>query len=347
MKTFRLKTSAVAMLPIFGLALAAPAYASGDKHKTQAGQSQQTAQMQTTGDLAKRAPMREMRLSQLIGKDVRNAQGEDLGDIKDVVMDVNNGRLHYVILSFGGFLGMGDKLFAYPARAFSPASDKDELVLNVARERLKDAPGFDSNKYPDFGTADYRGRVDSYFGPTVAIESRPNMRLIRGSELLGKDVNGSNGRDLGEIEDVVINMANGTVHYAVLEFDQSWSLNNKLFAFPLRSFKQGANWGDDLVLNISKDRLNNVPGFDKNSWPNLNDPKWITDMDRYLVATAIIPLPSTTNDALWTRLDANRDGWLSAEEAKTDTNVLYEWRKMDSSKDGKITRTEFDAAYRR
>lgn len=344
MKILKLKTSIAAMLPIFGLVLAAPVYTASDKDKSQAAQSQQTTAGQT-----QRAAMREMRLSQLIGKDIRNAQGEDLGDIKDVIIDVNNGRVHYVVLSFGGFLGLGDKLFAYPARSFTPASNKDELILNVAKERLKDAPGFESNKYPDFGTADYRERVDSYFGPTVKIETRPNMRLIRGSELLGKNVNGANGRDLGEIEDVVINMANGNVRYAVLAFDQSWSLNDKLFAFPLQSFKQGATWRDDLVLNISKEKLNNVPGFDKSRWPNVNDPQWITDIERYLVrtTTAVTPLPSTTNDALWTRLDANNDGWLSADEAKAHKNVHSGWKKMDRDKDGKITREEFNAAYRR
>jgi sporulation protein YlmC with PRC-barrel domain len=267
MKSLKLKTSVAVLLSIFGLALAGPVYAA-----SKPAPAMKSSQAQSVA-------LRNVRLSELIGKDVRNAQGEDLGDIKDAVIDINNGRVHYVVLSFGGFLGLGDKLFAYPMRAFSPTADKDELVLNVAKERLKDAPGFEANRYPDFQSADYRGRVDRYFGPTLAIESRPNMRLIRGSELLGKDVNGANGRDLGEIKDVVVSMANGNVHYAVLEFDKSWSLNDKLFAFPLRSFKQGAKWSDDLVLNISKDTLNNVPGFDRNAWPNLNDPKWNADID--------------------------------------------------------------------
>lgn len=338
MKTLKLKTSVALMLPVFGLALAAPAYAQTSTNT----QANKPAQMQ-------RAAVRDMRLSQLIGKDVRNAQGEDLGDIKDVIMDVNNGRVHYVVLSLGGFLGLGDKLFAYPVRAFSPASDKDELVLNVARERLKAAPGFDSNKYPDFNRPDYRTQVDTYFGPTVAVKAQPNMRLIRGTELLDKDVNGPDGRDMGEIEDVVINMGNGDVHYAVLEFDQSWSLNNKLFAFPLRSFKQGANWSDDLVLNVSKDRLNNVPGFDKSNWPNLNDPKWRGDVDRYLVATTttVVPLPSATNDALWKKLDTNNDGWLSRDEVKADASGMGNWSKMDRDNDGRVSRADFNAAYRR
>lgn len=302
-----LKPTMALLAAIFGITLSVPVIA--NEKMTRAGQTTEAQRSAQASGTAQKQLMvrRDMRLSQLIGKDVRNAQGEDLGDIKDVILDINNGRVHYVILSFGGVLGLGDKLFAYPMRAFSPASNKDELILNVDRERLKNAPGFEANRYPDFSKPDYQQQVDRYFGPTLAIKPQTNMRLVRGSEVLGKDINGSNGRDLGEIEDVVINVANGDVHYAVLEFDQSWSLNNKLFAFPLRAFTQGGSWSDDWMLNISKDTLNNVPGFDKNKWPNLNDQKWVADVDRYLVATAVVPLPSTTNDALWNRLDANKD----------------------------------------
>ncbi|MGH6611986.1 MAG: PRC-barrel domain-containing protein, partial [Burkholderiaceae bacterium] len=94
MQSKKLKKSVALMLPIFGLALAAPVYAAS-KSATTMNKPAQT----------QRVAMRDMRLSQLIGKDVRNAQGEDLGDIKDVILDVNNGRVHYVVLSFGGFLG--------------------------------------------------------------------------------------------------------------------------------------------------------------------------------------------------------------------------------------------------
>ena len=285
-KTLKLKPMVVLMAPIFGLALAAPSYAAdhtSTKTMSEKGMSQHMA-------------ARDVRASELMGKDVRNAQGEDLGDIKDLVIDLNNGRIQYVVLSFGGFLGLGDKLFAYPIRAFKPAADHDELVLNVPKEKLKHAPGFDSKSSPDWDKADYRNQVDRYFGPTVAIKSQPNMRLMRASDLIGKDVNGSDNKDLGEIKDVVINMNDGSVRYAVLEFDQSWSLKDKLFAFPLRSFKPGAKSSDDLVLNVSKESLNNTPGFDKNSWPKLNDPKWTADIDRYLVPTTVTPLPSTPND---------------------------------------------------
>lgn len=297
------KSSAVLVASVFGAALATPVLGQTTATTKQPATTNAASSASTVNDPKMAA--RQMRASQLMGKDVRNAQGEDLGDIKGVAIDVNNGRVHFVVLSFGGFLGLGDKLFAYPARAFKPSMDRDELVLTVAKEKLKNAPGFEASSYPDWNTPTYRGQVDSYFGPTTAVPAQSNVRLVRASELLGKDVNGPDGRDLGEIREVVIDMSNGDVRYAVLEFDQSWSLKDKLFAFPMKAFKSGASWKDDLVLNVNKDTLNNTPGFNKNAWPNVNDPKWIVDIDRYLVATAVIPLPSTTNDALFRKLDKN------------------------------------------
>jgi sporulation protein YlmC with PRC-barrel domain len=67
--------------------------------------------------------VRNLRASNLIGKDVRNPQGEDLGDIKDVIVDLNNSRVHYIVLSFGGIMGVGDIQFAFPATAFRMAAD--------------------------------------------------------------------------------------------------------------------------------------------------------------------------------------------------------------------------------
>ena len=55
----------------------------------------------------------------LIGEDVYNTKDEDLGDIKEIMLDMNNGKIAYAVLSFGGFLGMGDKLFAVPWSALT------------------------------------------------------------------------------------------------------------------------------------------------------------------------------------------------------------------------------------
>jgi sporulation protein YlmC with PRC-barrel domain len=108
--------------------------------------------------------VRVMSASTLIGDSVKNPQGEDLGNLKEIMLDVNSGNIAYAVLSFGGFLGMGDKLFAIPWEAFTVNTEKEHLVLNIDKERLKDAPGFDKDNWPKTPNSDYVNQVHSHYG---------------------------------------------------------------------------------------------------------------------------------------------------------------------------------------
>ena len=89
--------------------------------------------------------------SKIIGEAVVNRQDENLGKIHELVIDAREGRLAYAVLSFGGFMGMGNKLFAMPWKAFEFSATENKLILNVDKEKLKTAPGFEKgDKYPDF-----------------------------------------------------------------------------------------------------------------------------------------------------------------------------------------------------
>src|ERR1700730_9304650 len=85
----------------------------------------------------------------LTGDKVVNLQKEDLGKIEHLMIDLTSGRIAYAVLSFGGFLGMGDKLFAIPWRALSVDTVEKSFILNVDKELLKRAPGFDKEHWPD------------------------------------------------------------------------------------------------------------------------------------------------------------------------------------------------------
>lgn len=106
---------------------------------------------QRDSTIDREAPARCFRASEILGRDVQNAKGEDLGEIEDIVLDEGEGKIAYAVLSFGGFLGMGDRLFAIPYSALRPA-DEDTFVLDVSKEVLEKAPGFDKDNWPD--TAD-------------------------------------------------------------------------------------------------------------------------------------------------------------------------------------------------
>jgi sporulation protein YlmC with PRC-barrel domain len=100
----------------------------------------------------------------LIGDDVCNQAGEDLGDIKEIMIDTTNGTVSYAVLSFGGVLGIGEKLFAVPWKALKLDTENKRFVLNVDKERLKDAPGFDKNDWPDMADESWVNKVNSYYG---------------------------------------------------------------------------------------------------------------------------------------------------------------------------------------
>ena len=107
---------------------------------------------------------RVMSASSLAGDGVRNAAGEDLGKVKEIMIDLRSGRVAYAVLSFGGFLGAGDKLFAIPWNALTLDEDRKEFVLDVDKDTLKNAPGFDKDNWPDMADEAWGGRISSYYG---------------------------------------------------------------------------------------------------------------------------------------------------------------------------------------
>lgn len=101
--------------------------------------------------------------STMIGDDVRNPEGENLGSIKEIMLDVDTGRIAYAVLDIGGFLGIGNKLFAMPWAMLSLDTDEHEFVLNVPKERLENAPGFDQDDWPDFSSRDWGAEIYTYY----------------------------------------------------------------------------------------------------------------------------------------------------------------------------------------
>jgi len=93
--------------------------------------------------------------SSLIGMEVRNPQNERLGEIKDLVVDLNSGKIGYLVLSVGGFLGIGDKYVAVPPNSLRAAPDQDRLVLNADKAKIQNAPGFAKSSWPDVNSSSW------------------------------------------------------------------------------------------------------------------------------------------------------------------------------------------------
>ena len=100
----------------------------------------------------------------LQGDPVVNAQGYALGRIEHIMLDVARGKVAYAVLSFGGFLGLGEKYFALPWDALSLDTDRHRFILNVDRGVLEGAPGFDKQHWPTMGDPRWAVRLHEYYG---------------------------------------------------------------------------------------------------------------------------------------------------------------------------------------
>jgi sporulation protein YlmC with PRC-barrel domain len=111
----------------------------------------------------------------LIGDSVVNSAEEDLGDIKEIMLDMNTGQVAYAVLAFGGFLGMGEKLFAVPWQALHLDTVNHRFVLDVEKERLKNAPGFDKDAWPDMSDVNWAIEIHTFYGTDPNRSGAPTM----------------------------------------------------------------------------------------------------------------------------------------------------------------------------
>jgi hypothetical protein len=118
--------------------------------------------------------------STLAGNTVRNSAGDDLGKIDEIMIHIPSGKVAYAVLSFGGFLRMGNKLFAVPWSALKVDEDEKCFILNVDKERLENAPGFDKSNWPDMSNPKWESEVYTYYGATPYWNEYAERKTLHG-----------------------------------------------------------------------------------------------------------------------------------------------------------------------
>lgn len=113
-------------------------------------------------------PLRRLTATSIIGDKVESPEGDDLGRIDNLMINVQSGKIDYVVIEYGAFLGLGGKLFAIPFDELRPAPGRNLFILNRDEDYLKNSPGFDKTHWPDTNDHTYYGDVDTYWGYTAA-----------------------------------------------------------------------------------------------------------------------------------------------------------------------------------
>lgn len=106
---------------------------------------------------------RVLSATSLIGDTIENQQGDNLGKLEEIMIDLESGRIAYAVLSFGGFLGMGEKLFALPWNKLYVDQNRKCIVLNARKEQFDNMPGFDKDNWPDMTDPKWQTQISSYY----------------------------------------------------------------------------------------------------------------------------------------------------------------------------------------
>lgn len=240
--------------------------------------------------------------------------GEKLGEIEHLIVRASDGSIPYAVVSLDEGLDTGSKLFALPFEVLKPqmSTDMDRLVfdLNVDAERLRGAPSFDDDKWPDLSTGEALRNVDDFFRDTVRnlqelarrdeVGTQPagarreqQPFLLRFDKVRGCQVDTSSGKDAGEIEELAVDVHNGAIAFALLSTGGFLGLGEDHHAVPWKAFDFTMKVDEDdpkdqeLVcrLNIPESQLENAPKYDKSDWKKVNDSGYLERVYTHYGAT--------------------------------------------------------------
>jgi len=219
------------------------------------------------------------RASALNGIPFRNAKGEDLGKLNDLVVN-KDGKIVYGVLSYGGVAGVGDKLFAVPTSHLAlgdvpgnPA--KKQITVSVDKSQLETTPGFNEKDLPTQPSPVFMGRDTTR--DTVTGRKTEEPEVWRVSKITGMSVKNRAGENLGKINDVMVSLKDAKVVFAALAYDVAGTTTAKYFAVPWEAMEVKSVTGKptdvSMVLDVPRSTLDAAPGYDKNNWPGEPDTK--------------------------------------------------------------------------
>lgn len=293
-------------LSCLGLAALADQTPANDQPESQTDQSMaqrerdraHSWEMQRLGELS--------RANQFIGTDVQDNQGNKIGYVKDLALDMPNGRIVEVILASGGTLGLDENFTAVPPECFAIDTKLNALHLNADKGILATAAPFDladwnmatehshmREVYHHFGIDSYfatsrqvpasretgieRGQVTKYyFFDTESALPRLGM-VVRGTHLLGQETYNLQNARLGKVDNLVLDVPAGRVVEVILASGGFWGIKGELTAVPPQSFILNAG-AKELRLDTSLEAFNAAPHFTPGEWGYADQPASIAEV---------------------------------------------------------------------
>ena len=298
--------------------------------------------------------------SEIIGMTVNNYQEEKLGSVEDLAVDVESGRIVQVILSTGGFIGMGERLSAVPPGAMHYDVAKNVLHLDANKEKLKGAPEFKTSNWAESSDSDHLSAVYTYYGQESALSSVRKAdildetgdtlttrnadgtlsksqvlgdnqsktaasrigRVQKASKLMGQVVKNQQGEEVGKVDNMLMDVQSGRIVAVVVSSGGFLGMRDELSAVPPTALSFNAE-RDTLQLDTSKERLSAAPHFKSDQWPDFNQPAYSDSVYRaYQVEPYFAAnIVTDADDSARNLRNANNSARIVSDTDKTSRNV--------------------------
>lgn len=213
--------------------------------------------------------------SKLIGQDVADNQKNKLGKVTDFAINIKTGHISYVVMSTGGFLGLGDKLIALPPQSFTLnpvqetalgfTGDKRVLILNISPQIIKQSPTLKNDNWETLVDQQALQNMYQRAGVRVPTDVDNSQKLTKATAIIGSEVATNQNEDVGKIKDLAVDIQSGRVPYAVLSIGGFAGINDKVIAVPTKTLAVGDK-KDKLRISSTQDQLKNMPAIDQNNW---------------------------------------------------------------------------------
>ncbi|MBX3054409.1 MAG: PRC-barrel domain-containing protein [Caldilineaceae bacterium] len=242
---------------------------------------------------------------QLLGYPVVDMDGTHIGEVNDLVVDRESGAIRYAAIEFGGFLGLGERIFLIPLNQLTFSSFNAWLVANMDEAMLESTPQFGQNEWLDLNIPEWDTDIRTFWHstgmetrmdepatgtitntqPVTDTESAPTGTAIRVSELLQWQVNDANGEAVGHIEDLIVNLLDANVPFAVVQTDQYLDLADESYIVPFQRISATTGEESDgeevIELDVDAVELEGAPIFDSALWETLVMADFRRDIDVY------------------------------------------------------------------
>jgi sporulation protein YlmC with PRC-barrel domain len=218
------------------------------------------------------------RASDLIGMDVKNRQNETLGEIKDLVIDLESGQMAYAVLETD-VTGMEDKSLPIPPGALTQSTEEDTLILDVDQAKLKQAPSIDLKDLSNESDMKWETQVNSFYaqGQRANLPQVNTASIAKASDLIGMDVKNQENETVGEINDLVIDFRSGRISYVILSAGGFLGMGKKLLPMAPKTLAQVDSQKDTVVLDINKESIKEATSLDEDNLPIQANTNWVSE----------------------------------------------------------------------